>query len=83
MLLQLEHASVLACMEELEAQGYEVVRIGPKEDGGFDPADFYSAVDENTVLVSCMMVNNETGLLFPVEEIGRAVRGRPAGFVSC
>lgn len=70
----MEHASVLACMEELEAQGYEVVRIGPKEDGGFDPADFCSAVDENTVLVSCMMVNNETGLLFPVEEIGRAVK---------
>ncbi|WP_195543215.1 cysteine desulfurase family protein [Massiliimalia timonensis] len=69
-----EHASVLACAGELERQGYEVVKILPREDGNFDPMDFYEAVDDRTVLVSAMYVNNETGLLLPVEEIGKAVK---------
>lgn len=71
-----EHASVLGCIPELERRGFEVVQVSPREDGRFDPADFHAAVDDRTVLVSCMMVNNETGALLPVEEIGRAVKRR-------
>ena len=63
-----------ACLEELERQGYEIIKLLLKDDGNYDPLDFYHAVDEHTVLVSCMMVNNETGLLLPIEEIGKAVK---------
>lgn len=69
-----EHASVLHTADYLEKEGFEVVRIAPRGDGQFAPADFADAVNENTILVSCMLVNNETGLRLPVEQIAKAVK---------
>lgn len=71
-----EHASVSETVNVLEQQGYEVEMIHPHEDGRFYAADFVSACDENTCLVSMMLVNNETGYIFPVKEAFTAIKRR-------
>lgn len=68
-----EHPAVARPVEQLEQQGWEVVRISPKN-GRITPEQVAEQVDRNTVLVSCMHVNNETGLILPVEEIARQVK---------
>jgi cysteine desulfurase len=66
----IEHPSVAEPIKELEKTGeFEVVRINPDRSGEIDPDDFMSAVDENAFLVSCMLVNNETGAINPVRKI--------------
>jgi cysteine desulfurase len=70
----IEHASVLACFDHLKTMGYETVLIEPNADGVFDPMDFYRAVDDQTILVSTMFVNNEMGMKLPIMEIGKAVK---------
>lgn len=65
-----EHPAIAEPMKVLESEGYEIVRISPR-DGTFAAEDIISAVDDNTCLVSCMLCNNETGDILP---IGRAFR---------
>ena len=69
-----EHASVDETASALEAQGFEVVRVSPREDGRLYAADFLNACDENTFLISMMLVNNETGYILPVKETFTAVK---------
>lgn len=69
-----EHPSVAEPAARLEQDGYTVVRIAPDEQGRLLPEAFAEAVDEDTFLVSCMAVNNETGADFPVREIFAAVK---------
>lgn len=66
----IEHPSVSEPIKYLEEkEGFEVVRIKPSRGGEISPEDFIEAVDENTCLVSCMLVNNETGAIQPVRRI--------------
>lgn len=76
----LEHPSVARCMDTLEARGFEVIRLRPGKNGAFDPAELMNAVNKNTILISTMYVNNETGAINPVEFLSQAVRraGAPA-----
>lgn len=69
-----EHASVDETASALEKNGFEIVRISPHDDGRFYADDFISACDENTCLVSMMLVNNETGYIMPVRETFMAVK---------
>ena len=71
---RLEHPSVARCMDALEEQGFQVVRLTPTKDGTFDPMELLDVVNKNTILVSAMLVNNETGAVNPVEMISRAVK---------
>lgn len=71
-----EHASVDETLADLESKGFEVVRVSPREDGRFCPDDFINACDENTVLLTMMYVNNETGYVLPVKEVFTAVKRR-------
>ncbi len=71
-----EHASVAETMTVLEQNGFEIVRVSPREDGRFYGIDFVSACDENTCLISMMLVNNETGYILPVGEVFGAVKRR-------
>lgn len=65
-----EHPSVAEPIKYLEEkEGFEVVRIKPSRGGEIDPEEFIKAVDENTCLASCMLVNNETGAIQPVRRI--------------
>ncbi len=59
----IEHPSVEQCVTKLKDDGFEVVFCNPLTD------DFENEIDENTILVSCMYVNNETGLILPVEKL--------------
>ncbi|MBR1674298.1 MAG: cysteine desulfurase [Eubacterium sp.] len=70
----IEHASVSATLEFLKSQGFEVTLIGTDEHGIVDPEEVAKAVREDTILVSCMMVNNEVGAIEPVAEISAAVK---------
>lgn len=56
----IEHPSVAKVLDKLEANGFDVVRLSPKDYSDFAQG-IVDAVDENTMLVSCMAVNNETG----------------------
>ena len=71
-----EHPSVENPLRELENEGYEVVRVKPPKSG--EPQDFeqriIDAADENTVLVSVMWVNNETGFITDTSKIYKAVK---------
>lgn len=66
----IEHPSVAEPIKYLEEkEGFEVVRIKPTRGGEISAEDFIDAVDENTCLASCMLVNNETGAIQPVRRI--------------
>lgn len=75
-----EHESVLAPCAELEKAGFEVVRLQPDTYGRITAAQIAKAINEETILVSVMHVNNETGAIFPVETIRGAIKrkGAPA-----
>lgn len=69
-----EHDSVLNPCRELERRGFEVVYLKPDSSGNLPAGALAQAIDSDTILVSCMLVNNETGAIFPVEEAARAIR---------
>lgn len=74
-----EHSAVKVHAETLERQGYRVTWLSVAPDGTLDPAAVEAAITDDTALVSIMWANNETGVLFPVEEIAArcAARGVP------
>ena len=69
-----EHKAGLDSMHALERQGFEVTFLDPEKDGRLDPARLRAALRKDTILVSVMHANNETGVLHPVEEIGKVTR---------
>ena len=69
-----EHSSVLASFNELEKRGFETVYIKPDEKGKISAEDIIDAVDDNTVLVSFMLINNEVGTVLPAKEIIKGIR---------
>jgi cysteine desulfurase len=69
-----EHKAVLDSMHALERQGFEVTFLEVEKDGRLDPARLRAALRKDTILVSVMHANNETGVLHPIEEIGRITR---------
>lgn len=69
-----EHPAVLECCRHLEEVGFNVVYTDLLENGEVDTVSLINEVDSDTVLVSVMHVNNETGAIMPVEKIGRAVK---------
>ena len=71
---QVEHEAVRNVCRSLEQEGYEVTWLGVDSNGELDLDGLRSAVRADTALVSIMLANNETGMLFPIEEIGRIVR---------
>lgn len=71
-----EHKAVLDTFRELERQGFTTTYLPVNEDGLVTPEQVIEAMRPDTVLVSIMMANNETGVVQPVAEIGRACRER-------
>ena len=64
----IEHPSVLETAKRLEDNGFEVVRLKPDNNGIIPLTEFENALNGNTLLVSMMLVNNETGAIQPVKE---------------
>lgn len=69
----IEHKAVLETAKHLERNGFEVEYISPNESGRIDAKDLLSKVRQDTLLVTLMHVNNETGIIQPVDEIGNAL----------
>lgn len=71
---KVEHPCVLNLHKQLEKEGYNVTYVGVNSAGELNTDELYEAVNEKTALVSCMYANNETGSIFPVEEIAEKVK---------
>lgn len=70
----IEHPSVSEPIKRLEAAGFEVIRLNPDESGKIREEELFESINSNTVLVSCMAVNNEVGSVLPVNSIRAAVK---------
>lgn len=70
----IEHPSVLETVKRLESEGFETVYLKPDRSGCISDSDIYSAVTPDTVLVSIMLVNNETGAIQPVKTAADAIK---------
>lgn len=70
----IEHPSVSEPIKYLESKGVQVIRISPDKYGKINEDEFFSAIDKDTILVSCMAVNNEVGSILPVNKIRGAIR---------
>ena len=75
-----EHKAVLDPCRQLEREGYEVTYLEPQPSGLFELAQIKDAMREDTVLVSIMQVNNETGVIQDVKAIGELCRSRKIMF---
>jgi cysteine desulfurase len=71
---RVEHEAVRTLCERLEQRGHEVTWLDVDEEGLLDLEALRAALRPDTSLVSVMLANNETGVLFPIAEIGRIVR---------
>jgi cysteine desulfurase len=71
---RVEHHAVLHTLERLEKEGFEVTLLDVDRDGMVSRDDLREALRPDTVLVTIMAANNETGTLMPVSEIGRLCR---------
>ena len=69
----IEHSSVYEAINHLEEEGFEVVRVKPDENGNFTAEQFADVIDEKTILVSVMAVNNEIGTILPIEKLRRII----------
>lgn len=69
-----EHKAVLASADRLEREGFRVTRLPVGADGIVDPDAVAGAVDDETVVVSVMLVNNEVGTVQPLADVAAAVR---------
>lgn len=65
----IEHSSVESSVNELEKQGFRVIRLSPGRDAKISLTELENAIDENTALVSIMAVNNEVGSIQPFDKI--------------
>jgi cysteine desulfurase len=67
----IEHSAILQAANRMAHHGVETTFVAPKPSGLIDPVDILRAVRPQTRLISVMLANNETGVLQPVEEIGK------------
>ncbi|MCD9024467.1 cysteine desulfurase family protein [Cohnella silvisoli] len=73
----IEHASVYESVRQLEALGIHTTILAVDQQGKVNPEDVEKAIRKDTVLVSVMHVNNETGVIQPIQEIGAIVSKHP------
>ena len=66
-----EHHAILNCMKDLEAQGFEVTYLQPDALGRITVEGLRSALRKDTILVSVMMVNNESGAVMPISQMAK------------
>lgn len=76
----IEHKAALNAITDLRDWGHRVTVVQPNRDGIVDPSDIMNAIEDDTVLVSCMLVNNEIGTVQPVDDIGDICQSRGIAF---
>jgi cysteine desulfurase len=77
---RVEHPAVLTMCRSLAKRGYRVTELNVDSAGRLDLNELQKALDDDTAIVSVMYANNETGVVFPIEEIGAMVKERGALF---
>jgi cysteine desulfurase len=73
---QIEHKAVLDSCKRLEKEGFSVTYLPVGKDGIVDPDDVKKTINDQTILVSVMLANNEVGTIQPIGEIGAITRER-------
>lgn len=73
---RVEHPAVIGTCRKLENEGYMLVEVGVDKNGDLDMDELRDSVDDNTAIVSVMYANNETGVIFPIDEIAEFVRSK-------
>ncbi len=77
-----DHDSSLDTLKYLKTQGADVVLLNPDENGFIDPAELESHLDDKTLLVSILHVNNETGVIQDTENLVKLIRDKsPDAFI--
>jgi cysteine desulfurase len=69
-----EHSAILMQCQELERSGYQVDYLPVDQEGRLDPHELEKRITPETALVSLMWANNETGVIFPIEQLGAICR---------
>jgi cysteine desulfurase len=77
---QIEHKAVLEPLERLRSRGFNVTLVSPNPGGWVDPADILREIRPDTLAVSVMGANNETGVVQPIAEIADGLAGHDAYF---
>src|SRR5918992_2652799 len=77
---QVEHPAILGLCQHLEKRGYRVTWLGVDGGGMLDLDELHDALTSETALVSIMFANNETGVIFPIEQIGTIVKSKGVPF---
>lgn len=70
---RVEHPAVLTVCRDLENRGYQVIELGVDKQGRLDLDELESQLDDDTAIVTIMAANNETGTVFPIEQIAEMV----------
>jgi cysteine desulfurase len=73
---KVEHPAVLGLCQHLEKKGYRVTWLNVDDNGALDLDELRAALTEDTALVSIMWANNETGVIFPIDQIGAMTRAK-------
>jgi len=76
----IEHKSVLEPLEFLSKQGFKVSLIPPTRGGWVEPEAIMDSIQDDTLLISVMHVNNETGVVQPIQEIANTIKDLPVFF---
>jgi len=77
---RVEHPAILNLCKHLSDSGYKVTFLGVDREGMLDMNEVKEAITSKTAVVSMMYANNETGVIFPIEEIGNIVKAKGALF---
>ena len=77
---RVEHPAVLNLCRHLSKNGYKLTELTVDKKGCLDLSELENAIVDNTAIVSIMCANNETGVIFPIEEIGEIVKSKGAVF---
>lgn len=77
---RVEHPAVLNLCRHLNKNGYELTELPVDKNGNINLDDVEAAITDDTAVVSVMYANNETGVIFPIEEIGKIVKSKGAVF---
>ena len=75
---KVEHPAVLDCCKSLEAQGFEVIYLDVDRNCRLDEAQLESAINDETILVTLMHVNNEAGTIMPVDKVKEIMKAKNA-----
>lgn len=69
----IEHSSVKECAEKLKKLGFKIIELDVDKNGKISIADLKEKINKNTILISIMLANNETGIIQPIEEISKII----------